>query len=63
MVISKVNFEEVAGKLIRFKPQRDLREMRLSYIIDNNAPSGEVSRVTIWVMSSALKCRARPLIS
>ena len=37
VVITKVNFEEVAGKLIRFKPQRDLREMRLSYIIDNNA--------------------------
>ena len=37
VVTTEVNFEEVAGKLIRFKPQRDLREMRLSYIIDNNA--------------------------
>ena len=37
LVTTEVNFEEVAGKLIRFKPQRDLREMRLSYIIDNNA--------------------------
>jgi protease-3 len=36
-VTTDVNFDEVAGKLIRFKPQRDLREMRLSYIIDNNA--------------------------
>lgn len=37
VVTTEVNFDEVAGKLIRFKPQRDLREMRLSYIIDNNA--------------------------
>ena len=36
VVTTELNFDEVAGKLIRFKPQRDLREMRLSYIIDNN---------------------------
>lgn len=35
-VATELNFAEVAGKLIRFKPQRDLREMRISYIIDNN---------------------------
>ncbi len=35
-VKKELNFGEVAGKLIRFKPQRDLREMRISYIIDNN---------------------------
>ena len=36
IVTTELNFDEVAGKLIRFKPQRDLREMRISYIIDNN---------------------------
>ena len=35
-VTTELDFSEVAGKLIRFKPQRDLREMRISYIIDNN---------------------------
>ena len=35
-VTTGLDFDEVAGKLIRFKPQRDLREMRISYIIDNN---------------------------
>jgi protease-3 len=35
-VATELDFSEVAGKLIRFKPQRDLREMRISYIIDNN---------------------------
>ena len=36
VVTTEVNFDDVAGKLIRFKPQRDLRELRLSYLIDNN---------------------------
>ena len=35
-VAYELDFSEVAGKLIHFKPQRDLREMRVSYIIDNN---------------------------
>lgn len=36
VVTTEVNFDDVAGKLVRFKPQRDLRELRLSYLIDNN---------------------------
>jgi protease-3 len=36
VVTTEVSFDDVAGKLIRFKPQRDLRELRLSYLIDNN---------------------------
>ena len=36
VVTTELNFDEVAGQLIRFNPQRDLREMRISYIIDNN---------------------------
>ena len=35
-VTTELDLAAVSGKLIRFKPQRDLREMRLSYIIDNN---------------------------
>ncbi|HBQ02094.1 MAG TPA: peptidase M16, partial [Halieaceae bacterium] len=32
VVTTEVSFDDVAGKLIRFKPQRDLRELRLSYL-------------------------------
>ncbi|PDH36355.1 MAG: peptidase M16 [Halieaceae bacterium MED-G27] len=36
-VETPINIAEVAGKRIHFKPQQDLRELRLSFIIENNS--------------------------
>ena len=54
-VTTELDLAAVSGKLIRFKPQRDLREMRLSYIIDNNQAQWRSFMHQKWQWSTRLK--------